>query len=48
MAFKTPAQVDIGCLLVLGYAADELIKPDEGRFGLDRVYYGESYGYIRL
>lgn len=42
-AFKIPPEVDVCCLLPLGYAA-EPFKQYGGRFGIDQVYYGESYG----
>jgi nitroreductase len=42
-AFNIPPEVDVCCLLVLGYAA-EPFKPYGGRFGTDRVFYGESFG----
>jgi len=42
-AFQIPEEVDVCCLLALGYVA-EPFKPYGGRFGLDKVYFGESYG----
>jgi len=42
-AFDIPAEVDVCCLLALGYAA-EPFKPYGGRFALDRVCYSERYG----
>lgn len=42
-AFNIPAEVDICCLLSLGYA-DEPYKAYGGRFDLDRVCYGEKFG----
>jgi nitroreductase len=42
-AFQIPAEVDVCCLLPLGYAA-EPFKPYGGRFGIDQVCFGESYG----
>jgi nitroreductase len=41
-AFQIPEEVDVCCLLALGYVA-EPFKPYGGRFGLDKVYFGESY-----
>jgi nitroreductase len=42
-AFQIPEEVDVCCLLALGYVA-EPFKPYGGRFGIDQVYFGESYG----
>ncbi len=42
-AFKIPEEVDVCCLLPLGYAAEPL-KKYGGRFDLAQVYYSESYG----
>ena len=42
-AFNIPAEVDVCCLLPLGYA-DEPIKQYGGRLDIDRVCYGESFG----
>ncbi len=42
-AFNIPAEVDVCCLLALGYAASPY-KKYGGRFDLDRVCYSESYG----
>lgn len=42
-AFKIPDEVDVCCLLPLGYAA-EPFKQYGGRFAVEKVYYGESYG----
>lgn len=42
-AFNIPAEVDVCCLLPMGYAADPL-KLYGGRFGLEQVFYGESFG----
>lgn len=42
-AFNIPEEVDVCCLLALGYAA-EPYKQYGGRFSLDRVCFGESYG----
>jgi nitroreductase len=42
-AFQIPAEVDVCCLVPLGYAA-EPFKPYGGRFGIDQVCFGESYG----
>jgi len=42
-AFNIPAEVDVCCLLPLGYAKEPL-KLYGGRFGLDKVCYGESFG----
>lgn len=41
-AFQIPAEVDVCCLLALGYVA-EPFKPYGGRFGIDQVFFGESY-----
>lgn len=43
VAFEIPETVDVCCILCLGYAA-EPFKAYGGRFDLDRVYYGETYG----
>jgi nitroreductase len=42
-AFQIPDEVDICCLLALGYA-DEPFKQYGGRFDINQVYFGESYG----
>ena len=42
-AFNIPVEVDVCCLLPLGYA-DEPIKKYGGRFSTERVCYGESFG----
>lgn len=42
-AFNIPAAVDVCCLLAVGYAA-EPFKTYGGRFGSERVCYGESFG----
>jgi nitroreductase len=42
-AFQIPEEVDVCCLLALGYA-DEPAKQYGGRFPLDQVYFNESYG----
>lgn len=42
-AFNIPPEVDVCCLLPLGYAA-EPFKQYGGRFETDRVVYGESFG----
>ena len=42
-AFNIPAEVDVCCLLPLGYA-DKPIKKYGGRFSTERVCYGESFG----
>lgn len=42
-AFQIPAEVDVCCLLSLGYA-DEPFKQYGGRFGIDQVCFAESYG----
>lgn len=42
-AFQIPEEVDVCCLLALGYAA-EPYKQYGGRFGIDQVCFGESYG----
>lgn len=44
-AFNIPDEVDICCLLALGYAAEPL-KKYGGRFKIDRLCYGETYGEI--
>lgn len=41
--FQIPEEVDVCCLLAMGYAA-EPFKEYGGRFGRDRVFYGESFG----
>ncbi|MEP6541956.1 nitroreductase family protein [Microcoleus vaginatus GB1-A2] len=42
-AFQIPEEVDVCCLLPLGYAAQPL-KQYGGRFDVTQVYYSESYG----
>ncbi len=42
-AFQIPAEVDVCCLLALGYAS-EPFKQYGGRFEIDQVCFGESYG----
>lgn len=42
-AFQIPEEVDICCLLALGYA-DEPAKQYGGRFPLEKVFFQESYG----
>lgn len=42
-AFQIPEEVDVCCLLALGYAA-EPFKQYGGRFGIDQVCFGERYG----
>lgn len=42
-AFNIPPEVDVCCLLAIGYAS-EPFKQYGGRFGFDRVFYGESFG----
>lgn len=42
-AFKIPEEVDVCCLLPMGYAA-EPFKAYGGRFSAEQVCYGESYG----
>ncbi|WP_333230654.1 nitroreductase family protein [Microcoleus sp. Pol12B5] len=42
-AFQIPEEVDVCCLLPLGYAA-EPFKQYGGRFDVTQVYYSESYG----
>ena len=42
-AFKIPEEVDVCCLLALGYAA-EPYKKYGGRFGIEQVCFSESYG----
>jgi len=47
-AFQIPAEVDVCCLLPLGYAA-EPFKAYGGRFEIDQVFFAESYGeYFEL
>ena len=38
-----PEEVDVCCLLALGYAA-EPFKEYGGRFGIEQVFFGERYG----
>lgn len=42
-AFNIPEEVDICCLLALGYATDPL-KKYGGRFGVEQVFYDEAFG----
>ncbi|MFP5275253.1 nitroreductase family protein [Coleofasciculus sp.] len=42
-AFNIPADVDVCCLLAMGYAA-EPFKEYGGRFDLDQVFYQETFG----
>jgi nitroreductase len=42
-AFQIPEEVDVCCLLALGYAAEPYKQYGE-RFGIDQVFFGESYG----
>jgi nitroreductase len=42
-AFNIPADVDVCCLLAMGYAA-EPFKQYGGRFDVDQVFYQESFG----
>lgn len=42
-AFNIPESVDVCCLVALGYAA-EPFKKYAGRFGVEQVCFGESYG----
>ncbi|MGB3493922.1 MAG: nitroreductase family protein [Elainellaceae cyanobacterium] len=42
-AFNIPDEVDVCCLLPMGYAKDP-IKEFGGRFGTDKVCFGDSYG----
>jgi len=42
-AFNIPADVDVCCLLAMGYAA-EPFKEYGGRFDVDQVFYQESFG----
>jgi nitroreductase len=42
-AFQIPAEVDVCCILPMGYA-EEPFKQYGGRFGIDQVCFGESYG----
>ena len=42
-AFQILDNVDVCCLLALGYAA-EPFKQYGGRFGIERVFFGEHYG----
>ncbi|NEP13488.1 MAG: nitroreductase family protein [Symploca sp. SIO2C1] len=41
--FNIPTEVDVCCLLPMGYAA-EPFKLYGGRFGIEQVCYGESFG----
>jgi nitroreductase len=41
--FNIPEEVDVCCLLAIGYAA-EPYKAYGGRFAIDRVCYGEKFG----
>jgi nitroreductase len=42
-AFQIPDNVDVCCLLALGYAT-EPFKQYGGRFSIDQVFFGERYG----
>ncbi len=42
-AFQIPAEVDVCCVLPMGYA-DDPFKQYGGRFEIDQVCFGESYG----
>jgi hypothetical protein len=42
-AFNIPNEVDVCCLLPLGYAT-EPFKKYGGRFPIDQVFYSESFG----
>ncbi len=42
-AFNIPAEVDVCCLLPMGYAA-EPFKGYGGRFAIEQVFYSESFG----
>ncbi|MGK7916794.1 MAG: hypothetical protein AB4038_14820 [Prochloraceae cyanobacterium] len=42
-AFNIPDQVDVCCLLAMGYAAEPW-KKYGGRFGIEQVFYSESFG----
>ncbi|NEO31922.1 MAG: nitroreductase family protein [Symploca sp. SIO3C6] len=42
-AFNIPAEVDVCCLLPMGYAG-EPFKLYGGRFGIEQVFYNESFG----
>ncbi|MEQ8753048.1 MAG: nitroreductase family protein [Coleofasciculus sp. G1-WW12-02] len=42
-AFNIPADVDVCCLLAMGYAA-EPFKEYGGRFDIDQVFYQETFG----
>jgi nitroreductase len=42
-AFQIPEEVDVCCLLPLGYAT-EPFKAYGGRFAIDQVFFAESYG----
>lgn len=42
-SFNIPAEVDVCCLVPLGYATEPL-KQYGGRYSLDRVCFSESYG----
>lgn len=43
-AFNIPDQVDVCCLLALGYTAEDPKKLYGGRFATEKVCFGESYG----
>ncbi|MGD1859691.1 MAG: nitroreductase family protein [Leptolyngbyaceae cyanobacterium] len=42
-AFNLPSEVDVCCILPMGYAA-EPFKQYGGRFAIEQVFYGESFG----
>ena len=42
-AFNIPDEVDVCCLLAMGYAAEPW-KKYGGRFGIEQVFYSESFG----
>lgn len=43
-AFQIPDEVDVCCLVALGYAAEEPQKLYGGRFDISQVFYGERFG----
>ncbi|NES97596.1 MAG: nitroreductase family protein [Desertifilum sp. SIO1I2] len=43
-AFKIPDEVDVCCLLPMGYAAEEPKKAYGGRFDVEQVFFAESFG----
>jgi len=43
-AFAIPDEVDVCCLVALGYAAEEPAKRYGGRFEISQVFFGERFG----